>query len=1215
MAVSLALPAMTDASKSTLHSFFGVKSGDQQPSHNAIHRHQEPSRRTHGTKVSRTSATSHEQDTTVGSEGGTRNEAGDRLSDGNNGTMAERNKSSTTIAASEERREASGMAAWPIAFKQQGPERKRRKVHHDEGSIESKTAEHGVAIAATAATATDTSVDTPATVNHHDEDLVMPTSTGGTTMPARKDNSEAAGSRTPPKKMLKIGASGKLGSPTTDRPSRALEQAKPKKRGRPKRSLIVVCCYKKEGDLARTNALVQRIDDILCGKERFTKVKEPVKKETSTKQVQLQSSKSTHPFFTGKLNKTTTSQTLSENKDNNITVSSSSPERKSFASTPGKIRLQVQQMKQSRVKAPVFGEQPQSVTRSVNAKGEAWPAPGTLHVRGLEIGSRMSAKAQQMPLRKKKLASSSNVDNTTGFNHLSSINGFDIDEKNRLRSDGFSDPHPRLRVPNRSLLTGPEILQRIRPQLSSEHTSHAAISRLTKTLPKYLTSYDEGRGEPLPWSHKYAPPEASAVLQAGHEATVLRDWMKMLAVSAVGGSLLTVPKSSAESKPRKKRRRKAAELEDFIVSSGDEKDQLGSLSGLEELGSQESIKEKNRSLVRSAQDGVTGEMQKLANTVVISGPHGCGKTAMVLAVAKELNYQVFEINAGSRRSGRDVLERIGDVIGNHIVSHNKPDTGNTSADEDSKRVSEAFQKDLESGRQGTMGAFFKAAPAKRKGPPKAIKKQPNADLIAKVIGSEPSRHQKQSIILLEEVDILFEEDKSFWTTVLTLIASSRRPVVMTCTDESPLPWDELTLHAELRLAPPPPEIAIDYLLLLAAQEGHLLERKSVDSLYQQKRNDLRASIVELQFWCQMGIGDPRGGLSWIFQRWPPGKGTDAGGNAQRVVSEGTYHSSMGSLPSEREDIFGDQRDEELLSEAWVSWALDPRDDAHVNWVPSLGTPVDHNSLDPQSRLQALRQVESLTSTLSALDIQCRLDTPSSMGPRSRFALLGSSLSHLLDPTQPSLTPRSKTSYTDYPTLIQADDFYDPTNLTHRLVTSTCAILPSALRITSPNLAEHLHNLTLSAAPYSHLHPIPASDLYAALEPLADPASSSQHQSGTYTSILSPLPLLTTEIAPYVRAIAAHDFAREEQRRELYDALHGEEGKGKMRRTRAARGAMEGKGRGGVRRERWWEAEIDVSGTAGAEMTAAGERMRMEMEEEKTRIEADERAGDVEMSQE
>ena len=1052
--------------------------------------------------------------------------------------------------------------AWPISSKPIEPQSKRRKLHHNGHLPDTEGRDPLV----------ETLTDVPQVIDVEGD---IPGAQNGVRIDSMS-GSHPSKAASPPRKMLKLSASGKLASPKprTVAKDKDTSQPAPKKRGRPKRSLIVVCRYSKPESGENATGFGALIKSILSGEHRHTiTVTKP--RQQPMKLAPSGPAKPTHPFFSGPPKKTMASEVVLEEGDHEVKPANS-PHRKSFASTPGKIRLQVAQMKSARV-PPLPFDDPRKTARNNTAKSEVWPGPGMQHFRALEGSLLPRTKTYQVSLRKKKLASPTNDVDQSAL--ISVTRSSDASEK-RIREDGFADPHPSLRLSRRALMTGLDKLRTVSPNLSPNHLYHPATNGLTMSVLTHMTAYDNGRGESLPWTLKYAPVEASTVLQSSVDAVILRDWMKYLTVNAVGSSLIHA-KAPGALAPRKKRRKKVTELDDFLVSSGDEDEQFGALGGLDELGSQGS--QGSRTLVRSGPDNTNGEPPKLANAVILSGPHGCGKTAMVLAVAKELDFQVFEINAGSKRSRADILARIGDVVANHIVSHGKTDSGNTSADEDS-RISAAFQKDLDSGRQGTMKSFFTSASAKKEAP-KAARKQAVVNAANKALKAEPARHQKQSVILLEEVDVLFEEDKAFWEAIISLLATSRRPVVMTCTNDAILPLDALTVHAIIRLTPPPDELAVDYLLLVAAQEGHLLSRVSVEALYRYKRRDLRASLTDLQFWCQMGIGDPRGGLSWIFQRWPPGTGVDADGNVQRVVSEGTHHVNMGCFPCEREELSSDEKHRELLSEAWSDWSLDPRDEIHVRLPESLAAlDVDIAVVGNQGRLDALRKMEKLTETLSALDVQCQVGLPTLSSQKSAFAPLGSILTQRMDPTQPAMAAKLRSSFTEYPALLQADESIDFADTDRDITVTTCALLPAALGVSAPR--NRLSELIQEERPYAAYEAVSANHLYGALEPLADDMLSG----GNYTSLVLPLPTLMTDIAPYVRSIAAHDH----QRRSLYADLGGK------RKTRAARGAVEGRGRNAVRRERWWDCELDeLPVTAGQHTFAAGARIAAQHVAERT----------------
>src|SRR5690349_1581999 len=111
---------------------------------------------------------------------------------------------------------------------------------------------------------------------------------------------------------------------------------------------------------------------------------------------------------------------------------------------------------------------------------------------------------------------------------------------------------------------------------------------------------------------------------------------------------------------------------------------------------------------------------------------------------------------------------------------------------------------------------------------------------------------------------------------------------MTCNDETSLPLHTLNLHGIFLLSPPARYLSVDRLLLMAANEGHALTRNSVEQFYDSRKRDLRAATMDLQYWCQMGVGDRRGGFDWFYPRWPKGIDLDENKEVVRVVSQDTY---------------------------------------------------------------------------------------------------------------------------------------------------------------------------------------------------------------------------------------------------------------------------------------------------------------------------------------
>lgn len=752
------------------------------------------------------------------------------------------------------------------------------------------------------------------------------------------------------RKTLKLNANGRLLSS----PPLSGRDLKGSKRGRPRKtqSKVVIIKYtsKDVGIL---------IDAILSGQ----KTHDPPPPLPIARQVKVEKkpAKPTHPFFSKKPPK---SQEAASDESNEA-ISGSIEGATSSGPVPKKlVKPLVTSFPSFAPRKPKFQELYHPI----------WPPRDLVHVIDTELIETRRA-ARVVPLRKdhkkSKLPAISINDTENAL-----LTGTALARKAGA-TNGSENSRPTLRLPTRFTASGKTIQEAVNSQLTTSLAAQPsnmirapAISKLVTILPEKFSAFDRGKHEHQLWAHKYAPQKAEDVLQVGREALLLRDWLDHLKVISVDTGKTSNETNGRKTKKEKKKQKKQKEkdgLDNFIVSSEEEASEMDNLSGSDDELAGGVTTSSHRTVIRSGDRRICsqqdGEKPRVANAIVLSGPSGSGKTASVYAVAKELDFEVFEINSGSRRSARDMLERVGDMTQNHLV-HLLNDNDESSAK----------PKDLsmvDDSKQNKLMSFFKGPPSKPEKPPENEVK-PHGQVETESSAKRP-REQKQSLILLEEADILFDDDKQFWTGVLTLISQSRRPIIITCNEESRLPIQEMSLHAILRYQRPPPDLAIDYLLLVAACEGHILKRDALAKLYNGTGFDIRRALMDLNFWCQMAVGSTKSGLDWFLPLWPPSRNADQNGDQMRVLSLNTYESYMGWL--NRDLLLHEEpleKETEALRNTFHWWRLGIQEMEYASGgTDSSYTPSNQFAMKSNlERLDILAREAEHSEMRSSLDILC-----------------------------------------------------------------------------------------------------------------------------------------------------------------------------------------------------------------------------------------------------
>jgi len=268
---------------------------------------------------------------------------------------------------------------------------------------------------------------------------------------------------------------------------------------------------------------------------------------------------------------------------------------------------------------------------------------------------------------------------------------------------------------------------------------------------------------------RFRPKAASQVLGNVTEATYLRDWLSTLVVGTKDGNgprvIRKVPKRKVK-------------LDDWIV---DDINDFDKTEAEEEVEMPKPYDEPDLTM-GSRPNSYAPLSAWLTNTILLSGPNGSGKSAAVYAAATELGWEVFEVYPGiGKRTGGNLMSLVGDVGKNHMVGKAKDAENTKPSPAGMKAFLKPTIKDDEDEEAPPPGSQGEPIEIDDDHPERAATPPPRLRNLS--VPTTPFRDEakfRQSLILLEEVDILFDEEATFWPAVIALIAESKRPVVMTC---------------------------------------------------------------------------------------------------------------------------------------------------------------------------------------------------------------------------------------------------------------------------------------------------------------------------------------------------------------------------------------------------------------------------------------------------
>lgn len=185
--------------------------------------------------------------------------------------------------------------------------------------------------------------------------------------------------------------------------------------------------------------------------------------------------------------------------------------------------------------------------------------------------------------------------------------------------------------------------------------------------------------------------------------------------------------------------------------------------------------------------------------LIIQGSIGSGKSSSVYAAVNEIDGYVHEVNAGQSRGRKDIFNNLRELCTTQLVHSHQ-----------TNKEEKEFQK---------------------------------------------------GIVLFEDCDLLFEQDKGFWSVIQDLINISKRPIVITCNDIENIPKnivefaieEEAIVNLDYR-DPEFDQLIKDYIKICCLSQGFEFDNSLIEEIIKNssttRHHDIRKILMNCQLLCE-----------------------------------------------------------------------------------------------------------------------------------------------------------------------------------------------------------------------------------------------------------------------------------------------------------------------------------------------------------------------------